>query len=88
MAVGEGLVLELWKVRRVLHLVSAVMLGVFKGTLSSSVAAILSSFLKCLANLELKIGELSLRLLLVVVVLLCVGPTVLTARLVRMMEPF
>lgn len=77
---------ELWKVRSVLHPPSGVVVKLFRGTLSSSVAAILSSFLKCLASLELKIGEGSLRLLFVVVV--CVGPVVFTERRVRMMEPF
>lgn len=77
---------KLWKVCRVLHRPSAAVLGLFSGALSSNVAAILSSFLKCLASRELKMGELSLRLLVALVV--CVGPVALTDRRVRMMEPF
>lgn len=76
----------LWKVRSVLHPPSDGVRKLFRGTLSSSVAAILSSFLKCFASLELKIGEGSLRLLFVVVA--CVGPVAFTERRVRMMEPF
>lgn len=79
---------ELWKVRRMLHPPSPAVLGLFRGTLSSNVATILSSFLKCLASLELKMGEGNLKLLLVVVVFVCVGPVVFTERRVRMMEPF
>lgn len=77
---------KLWKVCRVLHLPSGVVLGLFSGALSSNVAAILSSFLKCLVSRELKIGELSLRLFVALVV--CVGPGAFTVRRVRMMEPF
>lgn len=84
-AVAEAAIPELWKVRSVLHPTSV--LGLFRGTLSSSVAAILSSFLKCLASRELKTGELSLRLLFVLVCV-CAGPVVFTERRVRMMEPF
>lgn len=83
-AVTDVAIPELWKVRSVLHPTSV--LGLFRGTLSSSVAAILSSFLKCLASRELKTGEGSLRLLFVLVCV-CVGPVVLERR-VRMMEPF
>lgn len=77
---------KLWKVCRVLHLPSGVVLGLFSGALSSNVAAILSSFLKCLVSRELKIGELSLRLFVALVV--CVGPEAFAVRRVRMMEPF
>lgn len=67
-----------------LHPPSAAVLGLFRGILSSSVAAILSNFLKCLASRELKTGEMgSLRLLFVVCALV-----VVTERRVRMMEPF
>lgn len=84
-AVAEVAIPELWKVRSVLHPASA--LGLFRGTLSSSVAAILSSFLKCLASRELNTGDGNLRLLFVLV---CVwgGPVAFTERRVRMMEPF
>ncbi|KAG7227902.1 hypothetical protein INR49_013696 [Caranx melampygus] len=79
---------EPWKVRRMLHPPSAAaVLGLFRGTLSSNVAAILSSFLKCFASRELKMGEVSLRLLFVVVCV-CMGPVAFTERRVRMMEPF
>lgn len=82
---AEAAIPEHWKVRSVLHPASA--LGLFRGTLSSSVTAILSSFLKCLASRELKTGEGNLRLLFALV---CVGgrPVAFTERRVRMMEPF
>lgn len=86
-AVADAATPELWKVRRMLHPPSPAVLGLFRGTFSSNVATILSSFLKCLASLELKMGEGNLRLLFVVVCV-CVGPVVFTVRRVRMMEPF
>lgn len=78
---------EPWKVCRILQPASGRGVGLWRGTLSSSVEASLSSFLKCLANRELKTGEGILRLLFV---LACVfrGPEVVTERRVRMMEPF
>lgn len=76
---------ELWKVRRMVHPPSAAVLWVLNGILSSSVAAILSNFLKCLASRELKMGEMgSFRLLLVEGWVFVVFPV----RLVRMMDPF
>lgn len=84
-AAAEAVTPELWKVLRVMHPASS--LGLFKGTLSSTVAAILSTFLKCLANLELKTGEGNLRLLFLRGCVLG-GTMVLTERRVRIMEPF
>lgn len=84
-AVPGAAVPESWKVRRVLQPASAV--GLWRGSLSSSVAAILSSFLKCLTNRELKTGEGILRLLFALACV-CGGPGVLTERRVRKMEPF
>lgn len=85
----EEVARELWKVRRVLQPPSA--LGLLRGTRSSSVAASLSSFLKCLASLELKTGEGNLRLLLLLAGCVCEGAAAAVAlaeRRVRTMEPF